>query len=291
MMLTSKYQAGREPRPLIWWSSSQCEAMASRLAEGWTRWRRDWASLPQGRGAVTCQLVWESDASASDGWQLLGARDDAQAWVRTDALPADVASAVLFGDDAVDILRARPGTAPLAASVCSTAAADCVSALLDALGLQPCMPGSSPEAELFQPWSGAVLVSLAAGASSSLRLLLTSSCAAQLAAAVSAATHARAVRRGGLIPVEAACADRQVMVRASLCGCELDLGMLAGLRVGDVIPLPHPLEAPLHLTLAGETVSAGFLGRQGRAKAIELTIQKTAADAAPADTARGIATP
>ena len=68
-----------------------------------------------------------------------------------------------------------------------------------------------------------------------------------------------------------ALADRKVSLRIELSSCELDLGCLEGLHVGDIVPLAHSLDAPLRVSTAqGTRICEGYLGRQAGVKVIEL---------------------
>jgi hypothetical protein len=51
---------------------------------------------------------------------------------------------------------------------------------------------------------------------------------------------------------------------------ELGAGTLLGVGVGDVIALPLALDAPMSLTLAGQEVCKGFIGRRGDYLAVEV---------------------
>jgi flagellar motor switch protein FliM len=73
------------------------------------------------------------------------------------------------------------------------------------------------------------------------------------------------------VPVEQALAQRTVSLRVGFAACEFDLGSIASLRVGDVVPLAHSLHAPLIVSSPqGMPLCRGFLGRQGEMKAVEL---------------------
>jgi flagellar motor switch protein FliM len=72
-------------------------------------------------------------------------------------------------------------------------------------------------------------------------------------------------------PLEHALARERIVLRAVLAGAELNLGQLQSLSPGDVIPLEHPVDAPLKITAAdGAPLCDGWLGQRQGHIAIEL---------------------
>jgi flagellar motor switch protein FliM len=136
-------------------------------------------------------------------------------------------------------------------------------------------PGqTNPDRAVFQPWSGGVLLSLPNAGALLPSLLLNPQCVRVLLG--SQASHPMVPERARRAPpitvtVEQALAGHTLPIQAELAGCELDLGTLQSLRLGDIVPLPHALDEPLLVsTPVYGTFCAGFLGRQAGSKAIEL---------------------
>jgi flagellar motor switch/type III secretory pathway protein FliN len=130
-----------------------------------------------------------------------------------------------------------------------------------------------PDAAAFKPWSGSVVAHLPLSAGVCVSVLLNASCAKSLQATQAGSVSPSSRRGAAAKPerIEIALAPRKVELRVELNACELELGALQDLRIGDVVPLPHLLEAPLQVRLTqGSSVCAGFLGKHAGFKAIEL---------------------
>jgi len=265
--------SGNEARPLIWWTGAQLEAVMAPVTRTWAAWAHDWVREPHGTAETVCVQAHERPDRQGATWVALGRRGKAVAWmeVRADA-QADVLGEI-FGADA------HAGTHPsgqqgIASSIASRAWADLGGALREMLALDPADRPDEPEAACFKPWSGAVLVSVRGSHRMPRTLLLNAECVRALLAAQgsdAAATRHSEVPRTMLTPLAQALAARKLPIRVELAPCELDLGSLQGLRVGDIIPLPHSLDAPLLVSTAQDVpVCSGFLGRHAGFKAIEL---------------------
>ncbi|RIX79087.1 FliM/FliN family flagellar motor C-terminal domain-containing protein [Acidovorax cavernicola] len=73
------------------------------------------------------------------------------------------------------------------------------------------------------------------------------------------------------VRLDLALADRRVALRVMLEGAQLNLGQIQGLRVGDVIPLAHRLDAAAQVVGAdSQRVCDGWLGQSQGRLAIEL---------------------
>jgi flagellar motor switch protein FliM len=79
-------------------------------------------------------------------------------------------------------------------------------------------------------------------------------------------------RSGDLVAIPHALASQRIGLRAILEPVELNLGSLAQLQPGDIVPLSHPLDADVVLADdEGTRLLAGFLGRAGSRRALQLT--------------------
>lgn len=261
---------------LYWWVPAQLAELTCRLQPAWQRWVADWivAAAPD-LLRVECTAAFEGRSPGAGSWVALGARGSAAAWIRSASDSDAPRLASLFGADSLDS-RVSTGK-EIATAVATEASAELLHALRAALDLVKSAP-PSPASYLFKPWGGGVTVSLGAEGP---ELLLSPSLVDGLLKGFERtdATGARLNNRrvGGLHSVAAALADRPVPVSVVLSPCELDFGTLSGLRVGDIIPLPHSLDAPLVVCLGDDQLCTGFLGRQGAARAVELMRDTTAA--------------
>jgi hypothetical protein len=240
---------------LRWWSASQLETVAQRLHEPWARWTRRWlAPAGAARARVSCANAFDHPQEASRHWSSAGPG----AWM---AQQAGLFS-LLFGV----VPSTGKSASELARALSRRAWQDWQSIMAEVL-----QPGEGPAADdlhssLFRRWSGAVLVSLDGGHGTVAQVLLEGACVQRWIPRDPAQRRARAT----LTPLHEACATHPVRACARLHACDLDLGTLASLAIGDVIPLPHALDAPLEITMDESALCAAWLGRSGARKAVEL---------------------
>ncbi len=269
---------GSGPVPLCWWTPAQLAAMAARLQEPWTHWLADW--MPGGGALlsrVQCELAWQEPERQAVAWIGAGGRGSAQAWLGGTADGAPQCLDLLFGKGQASGHGVPPQS--MARGIAPQAQEHLNSVLREVLALDAAPMQGQPPAGVARPWSGGVAATLGQALGRHIRLLLNQAAAAQLLGEPAGAAHPAAALPDAraLVPVQTAVAGSTLTADVELAGCELDFGTLAGLRVGDVISLSHPLEAPLRVSVAGAPLCAGFLGRRGAARAIELV-----RDAAPA---------
>ncbi|HSV47297.1 MAG TPA: FliM/FliN family flagellar motor switch protein [Ramlibacter sp.] len=127
------------------------------------------------------------------------------------------------------------------------------------------LPGGPQPADL-GTWSGAVVAVLPLERGE-IRLLLGGEAVAAL---LPRRPKRPAMPSTPVVPLATAIGSHKLALAAHLSPFDLDLGSLSMLRVGDVIPLPHPLDAPLWVKTADATVCCAFLGQRHGRKAIEL---------------------
>jgi hypothetical protein len=130
-------------------------------------------------------------------------------------------------------------------------------------GAAECVP---PPRGAWRPWSGALLVSLPLCGD----VLLD-------AALVRAVLPARPVAAGAagarapLVPLHRAAAALTLPLQVRLEACEVDIGNLQDLQPGDVVRLPHRLDAPAAVVgRDGQPLFGGYLVRRRGRKAVEL---------------------
>lgn len=260
----------QQARPLLWWTDSQLWMLGSRVNGIWSAWIRDWVpgAAPSEAAAV---VAHEQPALEKANWVTLGRRGAAAAWVHIQTDIAAEVSQTLFAARGA----ARPaGDGALAQAVALLAWEALADGLRTSLHLDRHPEQACPTALSFQPWSGCALVSLAGPFRPLGALLLNGACVRAALDIPEVALSRRAAETGSreaLTPWVVALAGRKLPVRAELSACELDLGTLQSLRIGDIVPIPHALDAPLFVSASADIrVCSGFLGRHGEAKAIEL---------------------
>jgi flagellar motor switch/type III secretory pathway protein FliN len=242
--------------PLLAWSEAQLAQVAAMIEQAAAAWRSAWLPRDAGAARMTCGAAHELDAAARAPWALIGLEAGARAWLRG----ADSSARMmreLFGVDP------RAGDAPVAHAVAGRAQSALLQDLVRAARLSPAAASGSAGADLFARWSGAVIVTSVD--TPAFELLLDGECVRRLVT-----TSVQAASLPAAQPLAEALADRKLPLRVELAGIELSLGTLAALRIGDVIPLPHGLDEPLHVTTGGAPVCAAWLGRRHGHRAIEL---------------------
>jgi len=183
------------------------------------------------------------------------------AWVR-----AEKANEVL-----ARALFEEPASTSLALETVEACAEDGWKRVAAALGLSVCVSGRrAPCTADVAAWSGALEVALSA--TLDMRVLLRGE--AVEAWCASNTVPRAASTRAPVAPLSTALealAEHSVALQVQLRGCELEVGCLQELRVGDVVRLPHPLDAPVFFVGPSDTaLLGGYLGRVDERKAVEL---------------------
>lgn len=293
-----------------WWPDAQLRRLAAELQTLCDEWMNAWAlphAVPMAEpvGIAASERFSHADAgdSAAGLWMALSAgNDEGQAWWTVESgvpSPGGAASetsridspddqavmlvrAALFGssDGAFPILADGPQSR-IADGVATEAVEDWRARLnkwigcaaLDEVEERELVVGSLPP-PLAQPWSGAVWLSID-WFGHRFAIVMDFSRAARMLGhhnVVSTDAGNTDTNAGvGLVPLLAALSGENLSVSVELSPLELDLGTLSGLRVGDVVRVPHTLETPLLVRLnEGAPLFQGFLGRLDEHKALEL---------------------
>lgn len=246
------------PTRLYAWTNAQLGALVDTLEGPWNLWLQGWGL--QAAGQLLCRPAAPDDAVA--GWQPAGHGGDQRAWFAAQAQEA--IGQALFA------LPHPSATGTVAPSVGSAAFADLRSAMAAALELVPADAGLQGDQPATGPWCGCVAVELPL-AGYPLRMMLNASCVEAAVPAATAADAQRGTGGVGLVSPEAAMSGQILTLKVELDACELDIGTLQSLRIGDVVPLSHPLDAPARVLAAGDQhVCDAYLGKQGSRKAAEL---------------------
>ena len=241
--------------PLHAWRDAQLEPIALRLQAALDAWREDWG-LGNGSFEVTCAAL--QDPVEGSRWTVLGARNGAIAWVDGFiAVDETLARALLDVD--------HP-TTPVARGVFQRCRADGLARLANALALEP--EGVAEHAPPSGRWTGAVQAILPWG----MRVLINHAAVQALAPASERASAAASARLStALAGIAEALGNDTLSLSVQLADCELDVGSLQDLRVGDVVRARHPVDRPLRVLHGdGEPLFTGHLVRRGAFKAIEL---------------------
>lgn len=247
-------------RPLLAWSAQQFEALGMALAGALVKWREAW-DLPAETAAVHCSPA-SAEAVLREGWRTLGA--EGKVWLHAPADATRRLAAALFGTDSA------PG--PAATDAAEACARDALRRLVQALRVaEGEAPAMGPLPGLGQPWSGAVLAQLP-GTPGWLLLLGPDAMQGWCRAAGANVQPAQGrSHKEPLSPVTDALGHRFVPLNVEIAGCEMDLGTLQSLEVGDVVRLRHELQAPAWLTDgSGQVLFDGYLVSQSGRKALEL---------------------
>lgn len=286
MTMAASTTNAAEASPLRWWTAPQLNALAEGLDAPWRQWLDDWGLAPQHGVAVQCVLAHETPGQRTLQWEPIGARADAVAWIAAGPQGGRAAMyRALFGNPGQALELPISGIAgAMAGEVAGAAWCAALHCLAQALMLDGPAGLAPPPPFLWLRWSGAVVASLPLHGNGVHALLDAQTVQAWLGArggALATNTIARAGSTASLQSVALAMAANVLPVRAELDGCEIALGALQELRVGDVVRLSHALDAPLRMAGPGqEHLGAGWLGQRAGVKAVELMRRPEAAVAA-----------
>lgn len=236
--------AGRA-RPLRWWSAAALAAAADRMHAAIEPWALAWGlglrAIEAGNAASAAPAGVEHSSLAGGSVLLWHEGGSVQEALR----------AALFG-------RART-SANRGENVADEVAILAWGELQNAIDVAAA--GVGPSAGIrgdASPWSGTVRIDF--GLEGRARQVLISAwldaaCAAAWCATPSSPASLAAVP-APLAPVQAVVSSRPVRVAVHLKPVELDLGSLQTLAIGDVLPLPHRLDEPLHVMVELGAASA-----------------------------------
>ncbi len=249
-------------RSLQWWSAQELDTLARTIHATWALWCGEWA-VCEVSGKVICHIASPSQGKVHTNWVGLGERADARAWVEA-VEPGWVAQALfakpLPGSEAVP-------TGPLGCQVGAQAWADAQARLRALLALGDGAPEAGPDSSIWRAWSGAVGVALPLGPAV-VHLLLNAACVRGL---VSTPPKSASAPGRPLTSLGEAIADQKLTLTVQFDDIEMDIGSLAGIQVGDVVPLRHELAHALSVNVGQVAICSAYLGRRKGRKAVELT--------------------
>jgi hypothetical protein len=275
-------------RPLRWWPEAVLDATAATITPAWQGWCTDW-----GVSAPAVRASNASDSIATAGghwhWHQAARQGEATVWLgitHTEGVeamrellfmqrPAPSESRV---DDSSSIAAevAGVGWRELRERLTSSLAAIGLSTTFDDSDTQAAAPAKAD----WRRWSGAIDVVLDAGRAEAEPILmhLSGPAAEAMAKKLPASPAKRASAREPMITRSAAIERQEIRLAAELDGVALRLDVFESLRLGDVLPLQHRLDEPLHIRLPGDGADrassavfcAALLGARRGRRAVEL---------------------
>lgn len=312
----------KHARTLRAWSDAQCARLAAYVDDRLRDWRQSWGierGASSLQTAIRCEAAAHAPR-ATMAWQTLGdgawcalapsrhasGQDRTASFPLWDALLPYLLEQTAPRASGPTQERGVRRPAGLAQDTAQAAWADCVrrlAGLFDERGevdapaghdvRQTGLLGTSgtsaaigtfakPAADLWRPWSGALMVT-AHWRDVDVHVLIddrsvaaalrgtTASASASATTAASAPAPAPPAPRTPLVPLGQALAPLPVALRVELAPVEITLAALSAMRIGDVLRTPHPLSVPLHVVDdRGRTVCGAFLGSSNGRRAIEL---------------------
>lgn len=252
-------------RDLRFWRAEQLRALERLLDQALRPWALDWG-LDETRVWVRCGPAEEDDA-AIDDTALRGDRGS-MAWLGARKW-AGVLVAELFGN--------AGGAGEIAREIEAACIEDASRRLALALGMRDTVPQESTSASMPRrrtAWCGDVRASLPFGGLLLLNAGAVEACLRRAGMpAKASATH---VAPASLtLPLLQAAAGQRMGLRAQLAPCEVDLGVLQDLQPGDVLRIPHRIDAPLQVcSESGTPLFSGYLASSRGRKALELVFSQ-----------------
>jgi hypothetical protein len=264
---------------LEWWQTLQLDQIGGAVQGAWSAWEQDWVSMPAPLyERFACSLAHLSAGSADVRWQPLGMRGQAAAWMEVTRDAVGEIQNAIFGPRPEFASPLAPEE-DIALGVARDAWAALASTLRDRLFLDADGGQTDPPNYVFKPWSGGVVLSPPQGKPLACSLLLNAECVRGLLQSHGSGVSPIELKRNqavGITPLEEALEEHKLLLRAELDGCEVDVGELENLGLGDIVRLGHRLDEPLRVWTDTEgPLCEAFLGRQAGAKAIELVRKPT----------------
>lgn len=266
------------------WTASDLEGIAARFAGHTEAWAGEWmigpecadrprqvyaaavSSVTAQAGTLALPLHAESFLEGDDApkaWFCFAAPDQ---FARRDPL-VHLAARLVFGHGC----RAEKGS--VAAELGVAALEKLVASVREIVGFAPYEGNLIDEKRLVAALPDAEFHALAGGVKVALPLaddiaLFLNGAAAQKLVPEHAPTSPKT---GGLTSVREAAVAGQVGLDVQLNEVELTFGQLKSLQIGDVVVLPHSLQASLRLVTEFDTeIASGFLGRLDDRRAIQV---------------------
>jgi hypothetical protein len=259
--------APRRVQPLRFRTRQQLRALGEALEAVFREWKGDWGLVFPGAERVECTPALPERRTGAT--YLASRGTEAAAWL---IVPSDFSlqlAAVLFGGE--------PRAGSVSKGVLAACEEDWLARVSVALRVERADPSAvSKEPACHSFWAGWVRADLPLQA-----------CVLMNAEAVDMVLRSggedigrgKATRERGLalVTLADALADASIALHVHLEGCEVDVGVLQELQLGDVVRVRHRLEEPATVrSAAGEVLFAGYLARRRGHKAVELAFSQPA---------------
>ncbi|MCJ0764535.1 FliM/FliN family flagellar motor switch protein [Variovorax terrae] len=265
-------------RALRAWSLAQCEALEQAFTSLAADWARDWGIGPAaGEGAAQVEgarhergagLAWAySKPARHSSDMLIEAHECASlAGIRHGV------HASMFGLSP-SLLGAGAASESIAMDVVEAALSDWFTRLRQIPGLHGLEqhPAASDANRSASAWSGDVMVRWPWCRGSFFLWLDGGTVETVLSSLSNVGVRSTTTRKPPLVEITQALSGQPIKLRVELDSINLSLGQLETLQVGDIIPLSHQLDRPLHvMDTVGRPVCAAWLGQQQDCLALEL---------------------
>lgn len=246
---SSPWLAPGRATPLRAWSHAQVQALQDALGVAWTAWALDW-----GRQDHRSPVRLARDVPAGEGWVRCRDRRDGASLCLRRAADRDPSDFAIFG--------AAPS--PVGDRVLTSSRVDLLERLagvfhFESTGEEPCALPIMTQGQ----WTGASVFDIEGDS----MLVVDARAMRRFIGPSSAAT----VGVQPLCHVADAIGDTSMVFTLELEGCELPVEGLLRLVPGDVVCLPHEIEAPARLCDgAGRPCVMADLRRRGAMRAVAL---------------------
>lgn len=252
-------------QPLRWWTGPQLTELAARFEHVTQEWCTAWG-LPA-PVALVCMRAHECAGAQAEDWRLWAAQGERQVLLRSKETPAAQLLSALFKPAAKAGECAHDS---MASQLAQQAWCALQAAWRGVCGIAPVaqMDEAATAPADSRAWSDAVVLGFD-GWVLDLQLYLNPACASELMH-MPPRFQLPAASQPPLTDFFDALQDASLPLRVALSDVEIDIGSLQNLALGDVIRLPHLLDAALNVHVGDDIVCTAYLGqRQGR-RAVEL---------------------
>lgn len=268
---------------LRWWAAAQLDLISKKIDMVNADWSKDWLANGESQSALTrLASVSTKKLDTSAGWRQVSGAGAQVFWMQTPPRHLEHLQDALFSasESAPVSSKSRGATGKHVASLAWEEYLSKLTELLSPAKAE--MTAGTPPQNLYKSWSGAVQLEIQ-WCGVKMVLVLNQACVEQLLGTDGLAEDenkrklTRKVPSSKLQSIVQAVQDKKIRIRVELSPCDIELGNLQHIQVGDVIPLPHGLEQPLQVRFAnGDALCLAFLGRRSNKKAIEVLAPSSA---------------
>ncbi|MFZ6721388.1 FliM/FliN family flagellar motor switch protein [Undibacterium sp. Ji49W] len=263
---------------LRWWAATELDLIATKFIAINSAWSEKWLIQEQEKSNVSAYLAQNADTSSdkSGAWRKVCASKGRIFWIKIPPRHLESLQEKMFcvndTHSSSSKLKGKIGK-----NLALSAWEEYWSKLTDLFPVLDISEMSEiyPEASLFKPWSGAVQLEFNLYGVK-FTLVLNQALVEDLLGIDSQHVSdtkktGKSLFAGRLYSIPEAIAHKKVHVKVELSGCELEIGNLQQMQLGDVIPLAHGLDEPLHVKFANDDeLCLAFLGTKSQKKAIEV---------------------